>query len=216
MRAWLALQLLSLVLQWHFWQEVKSNLDLFDETLAVHCAPDSSQHGVCFGPIWNISAWHEFVLHGKLARAWHVDLPLSAHLRTRFASGHSASIDSISAIDAEIAQLQQETAERVKQLRERRAELEVLQGLVPSGLNHTVTGRAFNSTYIFEFETRSSPPVFLLSLNPIARSHRVGELPPTLAPSHDEEGNDQWPWSLHVRRLEAWRGNQTHPLSGQD
>ncbi|CAE7664260.1 gpr180 [Symbiodinium sp. CCMP2456] len=193
---WLAFQLLSLVLQWQFWQEVRTNLDLFGETLAVHCAQDVSQHGVCHGPIWNVSAWHEFVLHGKPSRLWHAELP-SVHLRTR-----GRLIDSIPAIDAEIAQLEQETANRLKQLRERRAELMVLQGLMPAGLNHSVTGRAFNSTYIFQFETRSSPPVFLLSLNPIARSHRVGEMPPTIVPSDDAEGSDLWPWSLQVRRLE--------------
>eukprot|EP00439_Symbiodinium_sp_Y106_P039513 s3687_g4.t2 len=193
---WLAFQLLSLVLQWQFWQEVRTNLDLFGETLTVHCAQDVSQHGVCHGPIWNVSAWHEFVLHGKPSRLWHAELP-SVHLRT-----HGRLVDSIPAIDAEIVQLEQETANRLKQLRERRAELMVLQGLTPTGLNHSVTGRAFNSTYIFQFETRSSPPVFLLSLNPVARSHRVGEMPPTIVPSDDMEGSDLWPWSLQVRRLE--------------
>ena len=165
----------------------------------MHCAQDVSQHGVCHGPIWNVSAWHEFVLHGKPSRLWHAELP-SVHLRT-----HGRLVDSIPAIDAEIVQLEQETANRLKQLRERRAELMVLQGLTPTGLNHSVTGRAFNSTYIFQFETRSSPPVFLLSLNPVARSHRVGEMPPTIVPSDDMEGSDLWPWSLQVRRLDPWR-----------
>ena len=197
-RAWLAFQVLSLILQWQFWQEVSTNLSLFDEALAVHCSPGASKHGVCIGPIWNVSAWHEFVLHGKPSRVWHTDLVPTARMRL-----HSHSVDSISAIDAEITELEQETASRIKQLRERRAELQVLQGLMPAGLNQSVTGRAFNSTYVFEFETRSSPPVFLLALNPITRSHRVGEAPPTVNPGSDLESSDVWSWSLQVRRLEA-------------
>ncbi|CAJ1386096.1 unnamed protein product [Effrenium voratum] len=190
-RAWLAFQVVSLVLQYNFWREVGGNLALFDDTLSVHCAPERSKHGVCIGPLWNVSTWEEFVLQGRMATPLPaVELKPRPHVLGGFGS--------IEAIDTEIAQLERETALRLKQLRERRAELQMAQGLVPLGNQ----SRAFNASYIFQFETRSSPPVFLVSLHCVAKARHAGEEPPTVAPSAVDELDDGQHWSLEVRRLE--------------
>lgn len=61
---WTALQVVGLIFQWHLWQEAKGNLDLYEHTLATQCRHGQVRHGVCTGPIWNVSAWDRFTLEG--------------------------------------------------------------------------------------------------------------------------------------------------------
>ena len=153
---------------------------------------------ICVGPLWNVSAWEDVVLQGRLSSF--------GELRTRPHYSYSSHMsrnhfDSIEAIDAEIAQLQQETALRLKELQDKRAELQVVQGLVPLG-NGSSRSRGFNSTYIFQFETRSSPAVLLMSVDPVSRAPRIGEDPPQLTPAALDDEHEGHHWSLEVKRIE--------------
>lgn len=197
-RGWLVFQVLALVLQFHFWQEVRDNLFVYESTLSSNCAPERTRHGICVGPLWNVSAWEDVVLQGRLSSF--------GELRTRPHYSYSSHMsrnhfDSIEAIDAEIAQLQQETSLRLKELQDKRAELQVVQGLVPLG-NGSSRSRGFNSTYIFQFETRSSPAVLLMSVDPVSRAPRIGEDPPQLTPAALDDEHEGHHWSLEVKRIE--------------
>ncbi|CAK9015721.1 unnamed protein product [Durusdinium trenchii] len=206
-RAWLAFQILALLLQGHFWQEVRGNISLYEETLRTNCAPERSKHGVCMGPLWNVSAWEEFVLQGR-SSSWHSELKPRPYRLESF----SRYLDSVEAIDAEIAHLQQETAARIKELRDKRAELEVTQGLIPLG-NGTVRAgsgisRSFNSTYIFQFDTHFAPVIFLLSVEPIQRPGESTKV--SGDEDHENVINENGHWSLEVKRLEPPPAGDQH------
>ena len=187
-RVWLGVQVASLLLHYRFWQEVSGHLELYAETLRVNCAAERLRHGVCVGPMWNISAWQEVILQGKLSVFEHEVIRPRGHVwRDR--------LDSIEAIDAEMARVREESALRLKELQEKRTELQLSQGLLPVG----VQGRSFNSSYIFQFQTESSPTVFLLSVDPVSRASRIGEDP---APGSSEEEHLRGHWSLEVRRVD--------------
>lgn len=191
-RAWLSFQVLALILQVHFWNEVSSNLSTYENTLSSNCALHT-KHELCIGPLWNVSAWEEFVVQGRSS--------FSGEVRARPHYNYMSRnyFDSIEAIDTEIAHLQRETALRLKELQDKRAELQVIQGLVPLG-NGSLR-RGFNSSYIFQFETRSSPAVFLISVDPVGRSHRLGEDPPQLTASALDEEHEGRHWNLEVKRV---------------
>lgn len=191
-RAWLSFQVLALILQVHFWNEVSSNLSTYENTLSSNCALHT-KHELCIGPLWNVSAWEEFVVQGRSS--------FSGEVRARPHYNYMSRnyFDSIEAIDTEIAHLQRETAMRLKELQDKRAELQVIQGLVPLG-NGSLR-RGFNSSYIFQFETRSSPAVFLISVDPVGRSHRLGEDPPQLTASALDEEHEGRHWNLEVKRV---------------
>lgn len=52
---WLALQGLGLLYQVVLWNEVSTNLAAYEATLEEYCGPEHRQHGVCLGPVWNLS-----------------------------------------------------------------------------------------------------------------------------------------------------------------
>ena len=197
-RGWLVFQVLALILQFHFWQEVRGNLFVYESTLSSNCASERTRHGICVGPLWNVSAWEEAVLQGRLSSFGEVRTRPHYSYSSHLSRNH---FDSIEAIDAEIVQLQQETALRLKELQDKRAELQVVQGLVPLG-NGSSRSRGFNSTYIFQFETRSSPAVLLMSVDPVSRAPRIGEDPPQLTPAALEDEHEGHHWSLEVKRIE--------------
>ena len=172
---------------------MSSNLSTYENTLSSNCALHT-KHELCIGPLWNVSAWEEFVVQGRSS--------FSGEVRARPHYNYMSRnyFDSIEAIDTEIAHLQRETALRLKELQEKRAELQVIQGLVPLG-NGSLR-RGFNSSYIFQFETRSSPAVFLISVDPVGRSHRLGEDPPHLTASALDEEHEGRHWNLEVKRVD--------------
>ena len=105
-RVWLGVQVASLLFQYRFWQEVSGNLELFEETLRENCAAERLRHGLCAGRMWNISAWQEVILQGKLSVVDHEVIRPRSHVwRDR--------LDSIEAIDAEMARVREETAARL-------------------------------------------------------------------------------------------------------
>lgn len=61
-RAWLGFQVVSLFFQMLLWREVSGYLSTFQETLDRECQPARSQHGICIGPMWNVSSWQDAVL----------------------------------------------------------------------------------------------------------------------------------------------------------
>eukprot|EP00438_Fugacium_kawagutii_P021303 Skav206974 [mRNA] locus=scaffold1394:16408:19084:- [translate_table: standard] len=197
-RGWLALQVFALILQFRFWREVQGNLSTYESTLSSNCASERSQHGICVGPLWNVSAWKEFVLQGRSSVSGEFRLSHYNH-NSHMSRNH---FDSIEAIDAEIAELQQETALRLKELKDKRAELQVIQGLVPSNGSGIMKSQAFNSSYIFQFETRSSPSVLLISVNPVAWAPRIGEDPPKLTQAALDTEHEGRHWNLEVKRVE--------------
>jgi len=70
MGLWTGVQVLGLFYQWMLWQEAKGHLELYEQTLATQCGRGHLQHGICEGPLWNISAWERFALEGwGLARS---------------------------------------------------------------------------------------------------------------------------------------------------
>ena len=155
-RAWVTFQVLALFLQGHLWQEVRGNMNLYEETLQANCAPERSKDGICVGPLWNVSAREEFALQGK---SW--QFKPKPH---RFESTYRP-LDSVEAIDAEISRVQEETNLRIKELKDKRFELQVTQGLIlgnGSGRSHN-----FNSSFVFQFDTHSAPAIFLLSIEPL-------------------------------------------------
>eukprot|EP00931_Biecheleriopsis_adriatica_P057265 TRINITY_DN33971_c0_g1_i1.p1 TRINITY_DN33971_c0_g1~~TRINITY_DN33971_c0_g1_i1.p1 ORF type:complete len:587 (-),score=102.59 TRINITY_DN33971_c0_g1_i1:59-1819(-) len=204
-RWWAGFQVVALLFQFSLWREVRGHLNLYEDTLALQCSPERSRHGVCIGPMWNVSAWKEFVLHGT---AYLSPRPLTK--RSQQHRAHTGTkMDSISVIDTEIQELEEETAERLKELKARRQELQIAQGLLTASVSNASvrTSTLDNSTYIFEFETRSSPPTFLMSVDPVTRSQKSGEAPPP-APVHfdshmETEGSKQYRhWTLQVRRID--------------
>jgi len=52
---WLALQVLGLLYQAVLLNEVSNNLTAYEATLAEYCGPEHRQHGICLGPVWNLS-----------------------------------------------------------------------------------------------------------------------------------------------------------------
>eukprot|EP00928_Gymnodinium_smaydae_P023402 TRINITY_DN19328_c0_g1_i1.p1 TRINITY_DN19328_c0_g1~~TRINITY_DN19328_c0_g1_i1.p1 ORF type:complete len:459 (+),score=104.34 TRINITY_DN19328_c0_g1_i1:209-1585(+) len=62
MKLWLAIQVIGLLFQYLLWNEVSGHLSDFEDVLARECAPERLVHGVCHGPMWNITSWQDFVL----------------------------------------------------------------------------------------------------------------------------------------------------------
>lgn len=63
-RSWVSLQAVAVIFQLLLWREVSSHLQEFDQVIAEECAPERLRHGVCVGPMWNISAYADTVVHG--------------------------------------------------------------------------------------------------------------------------------------------------------
>lgn len=59
---WLAFQVVGLIFQLLLWNEVAGHLSAFEDIVARECAPAHQRHGVCTGPMWNVSAWQDVVL----------------------------------------------------------------------------------------------------------------------------------------------------------
>ena len=130
-----------------------------------------TRHGICVGPLWNVSAWEDVVLQGRLS--WFGELRTRPHYSysSHMSRNH---FDSIEAIDAEIAQ----PAARGLLLDSKSFKTNVLSCKSSRVWCHWANGssrsRGFNSTYIFQFETRSSPAVLLMSVDPVSRAPRIG------------------------------------------
>jgi len=208
-RAWTALQVMGLFFHWSLWREVGEHLSLYDATLAENCAPPRRRHGICLGPLWNLTSWHETTLVGAGYATWRVGnhdehgfRHRSPFLRNRRSSRHfgvddlpAQQFDSVAEIDDEIKALKADTTARIAELEARRR---VLNG---SAVNGDPA-----STFVFEFETRSSPPTFLVTVEPLARGSRQGEEPPTQPPAEDTISDRSqvynWPWSMKIIRLD--------------
>jgi len=65
MRLWTAFQAVGLTFHVLLWREVSGHLSEFDAVLARECAPEHSRHGVCIGPMWNVSAWQDLFIPGQ-------------------------------------------------------------------------------------------------------------------------------------------------------
>lgn len=61
-KVWFWFQVVSLFFQALLWNEVSGHLSSFEDILSRECPPSRAQHGVCIGPMWNVSYWEEFVL----------------------------------------------------------------------------------------------------------------------------------------------------------
>lgn len=61
-RLWLGLQVLGLFFQLLLWSEVANHLYEYEEVIAKICPRERLQHGICVGPMWNISSWQNVVL----------------------------------------------------------------------------------------------------------------------------------------------------------
>lgn len=61
-RAWLALQAAAVFFQLLLWREVSAHLSEFEGLVAQECAKERLVHGVCVGPMWNVSSWQDVVL----------------------------------------------------------------------------------------------------------------------------------------------------------
>jgi len=64
-RIWLGLQVLSLFFSLLLWREVSGHLSDYEDIVSQQCAPNHQQHGICVGPMWNISYWQDVVLMGS-------------------------------------------------------------------------------------------------------------------------------------------------------
>lgn len=61
-RLWLGFQVVGLLFQFLLWREVAGYMSIYEDTLSRECQPARAQHGVCIGPMWNISSWQDVVL----------------------------------------------------------------------------------------------------------------------------------------------------------
>lgn len=61
-RVWLALQAVGLLFQVLLWNEVSTHLADYEVVVATQCAHEHLKHGVCTGPMWNLSMYQEAVL----------------------------------------------------------------------------------------------------------------------------------------------------------
>jgi len=61
-RLWLGLQVVSLVFQLLLWNEVSGHLWEFEEIISEECAPTRLSHGVCTGPMWNVTSFQDITL----------------------------------------------------------------------------------------------------------------------------------------------------------
>lgn len=64
-RGWLALQGIGLLFQLLLWREVVGHLSEYDAAVAAQCDEGHLQHGVCTGPMWNLSMYHEAELYRR-------------------------------------------------------------------------------------------------------------------------------------------------------
>jgi len=163
MNLWVSLQIVGLLFQWSLWREVASHLEQFESNLVIQCAPERMRHGVCIGPMWNVSYWEEVSLEGQ---GWH-----SHHHRL---------------IGGKLGRLRNSRNGSHKML-----ESENQQH--PSNASQRA----------FEFFTRSVPPTFLITVEPVSLAPHLGE--PALNRSHtqQEEGIlDESRWSLKVMRVD--------------
>mmetsp|Transcript_22306 Transcript_22306/g.51053 ORF Transcript_22306/g.51053 Transcript_22306/m.51053 type:complete len:453 (+) Transcript_22306:137-1495(+) len=71
-RWWLILQLISILFTVSLWWEVSGHLARYDELVRQECSNKGrSVHGICAGPMWNVSLWQE------------LDLPSTHHYASR-------------------------------------------------------------------------------------------------------------------------------------
>lgn len=167
MGGWLALQVVSLLLQYSLWLEGSSNLALYDHTVVTYCAPSHRRRGICIGPAWNVSAWASFALHGH---------PSCEHRIRSFTRYHGRGHDEFDTHSSR------------------------LRGF---GLGCPLAG---TSNYTFEFSTRSSPPTFMVVVEPVALGHIGSESPAAVEDVADLDEDvaatlaDASSWTLRVSR----------------
>jgi len=61
-RMWVGFQVLALIFQYSLWREASSHLAEFEDVIARECTPQHLKHGVCVGPMWNMSTWQDKIL----------------------------------------------------------------------------------------------------------------------------------------------------------
>eukprot|EP00927_Polykrikos_kofoidii_P035986 TRINITY_DN30449_c0_g1_i1.p1 TRINITY_DN30449_c0_g1~~TRINITY_DN30449_c0_g1_i1.p1 ORF type:complete len:583 (-),score=82.00 TRINITY_DN30449_c0_g1_i1:302-1951(-) len=180
-RAWVVFQLVSLAVQWQLWREVKAHLELYDQALLTQCAPSRQQHGVCLGPMWNLSAWENVALEGQWSPTYGLERS-RMRSRSRQPSRGGSLRGDMAVIDREISDfeaVEHDAEERLKDLRRRKAALE----------------SAANSSM------GTVPPTFLVAVTPVTKARRAHEAPPeeNLSVAETEELTS-WPWSITVIR----------------
>jgi len=206
-RSWVMFQLLALVFQWLLWSEVRVHLDLFDRTLAAQCLPEHVKHGVCLGPMWNLSSWEETILEGQRRP----ERFIGGRYRHRHWRGKSESLDDV---DRDIKAVEDETAQELKELKQRKQELQMTSiSLHRSDLNDEPPS---NASHSFDFSTRSEPPTFLVVVDPASRSRAPGEPPPKSKAELSEQELEALAgarWSLKVARIDP---AQAKPMFEQE
>jgi len=65
-RVWLLLQVVGLIYQFLLACEVSSHLSEFDAVISQSCSPEHLEHGVCRGPMWNLSSFQDVVVRSPL------------------------------------------------------------------------------------------------------------------------------------------------------
>jgi len=142
-RVWLGLQIVALCFQLLLWNEVSGHLWEFDDIVSRECSAGHSSHGVCNGPMWNMSSWNDFTLSPQ--RSW------LSHEQ----GGGLMDVDGFTAV-------------------------------MPEDLSYT-----------FTFPTKSSPPTFLLVVDPV--NIKTGESAET-AIEGDKQDLKGVRWVMEVRR----------------
>jgi len=213
---WTVLQVMGLLFQWSLWREVSAHLQLYDSMMAANCPPERRRHGICVGPLWNLTAWHEATLVGGLQDLDQVGYTGLAHPRTTYlrnkhgchpSHDYISSLESPEEIDEEIKAVQAEAAGKV-------AELEAMK----SALGGKVMPGEPGLSLSFTFETRSQPPTFIATVEPLARAKRMGENPPTQSPAEENQTSHdihEWPWSLKVERVDPPLRPLAQPFKSQ-
>lgn len=213
-RLWITFQALALFWQWCLWSEVRTHLNLYEDTMALHCNPSHTRHAICMGPLWNLSFWQEVVLEGK-GREYErqhralEDLRKRSHTHLRVTGPNAYRYDSVEAIDNQIKEVEAETALRIQELRVRRAQLQLRENpfLASTEASSNVTAESValtkNGSFYFEFKTFSAPPTFLVTVDPITKAHRTDQVPPPSAEPgslDEQEARSYRRWYLALSR----------------
>eukprot|EP00929_Paragymnodinium_shiwhaense_P095971 TRINITY_DN57346_c0_g1_i1.p1 TRINITY_DN57346_c0_g1~~TRINITY_DN57346_c0_g1_i1.p1 ORF type:complete len:636 (-),score=111.77 TRINITY_DN57346_c0_g1_i1:312-2219(-) len=178
--------------------------------------------GICAGPMWNLAALREVSLEGhndwegvSRRRGYDHYRGYSGRSRSGFLMVDGPLPESIDGVNKEIKQLQDETAARLKVLQERKQLLEKGLPLPKKTLSELLQEEEDareladpNTTLSFNFSTRSSPPTFLVAVEPVSQAHRLGEaaaeVPDDGIPKNLEAAAalEEIRWSLQVERID--------------
>jgi len=139
MRVWTAFQAVGLTFHFLLWREVSGHLAEFEAVVDRECAPAHLQHGVCVGPMWNLSARQDLVVPGQ---SW-----------------------------------------------------------FNSDMDIVIPDTSWSNSRSFRFTTASSPPTFLVVVDPVAvgKGEALADAPEDLGQQGSELKDASW--RLDVKRL---------------